>query len=171
MFRKSGGIFLNIILGGVADDGPKLGLEVRGGVRFAKVVLQFLGNLLCIFRPVLPKPQGSAIHGFPRIRSVEHIFEPGICAGRVDERNAFSPRLDPAPVCAFVPLFYLGAGGSVGPLGVDEKLLLERVFVKPRRRTKKRLPFFGAADDALPGFPGQRRKCLYFAGHEGLLSI
>lgn len=55
MFRKSGGIFLNIILGGVADDGPKLGLEVRGGVRFAKVVLQFLGNLLSIFRPELPK--------------------------------------------------------------------------------------------------------------------
>ena len=171
MFRKSGGIFLNIILGGVADDGPKLGLEVRGGVRFAKVVLQFLGNLLCIFRPVLPKPQGSAIHGFPRIRRVKHIFEPGICAGRVDERNAFSPRLDPAPVCAFIPLLYLGAGGGVGPLGVDEKLLLKRVFVKPRRRLKKRLPFFRAADDALPGFPGQRRKCLYFVGHEGLLSI
>ncbi|MGN0770573.1 MAG: hypothetical protein ACI4N0_07670 [Christensenellales bacterium] len=56
-------------------------------------------------------------------------------------------------IYAFVPLLYLGAGGGVGPLGVDEKLLLEGVFIKPRRRPKKRLPFFGAADDALPGFP------------------
>ena len=120
---------------------------------FAKVVLQFLQHGFSVFRPVFPKPQGAAIHGFPRIRSVEHIFESWICAGIVDERDALCARLDPSPVYAFVPLLYLGAGGGVGPLGINEKLLLKRVFVKPRRRLKKRLPFFGTADDALPGFP------------------
>ena len=65
-----------------------------------------------------------------RIRHVKDILEPGLVAGVVQQGNAPAAPVYPA-IHPAVPELNGAAGGGVGTLGVDQKLIPEGVLINP----------------------------------------
>ena len=81
-----------------------------------------------VFRPVFPQP-GASFRLTACVRHIIHISQDRPAAADVDDADA---RRTPAyiPAHPFFPGVVLGTGGGVGPLGIDQELLRERIFLK-----------------------------------------
>lgn len=75
------------------------------------------------------------------IRDVKVVLQPPLSTGFVNDRNAGSPRVDPPPKLP-VPLLQLQHRCGVGPLGIDQNLLVERAFIVIAGRPQKARPAF-----------------------------
>ena len=76
------------------------------------------------------------------VRYVKDIFQPGLAAAvLVDQGDAFGIGLYPPPHCP-IPQLHAGAGRGIRALGIDQKLVVERVFLKPLSRRNVR--FYGS---------------------------
>lgn len=64
------------------------------------------------------------------IGNVKDVPQPKPGAGIVQQSNAFRATVDPA-VHLTVPQFQLRTGCRVGALGMDQKIVLERISVQP----------------------------------------
>ena len=96
---------------------------------------------------------------------VEHIFEPGVVAAGVDERDALAPAPDIAPH-GLVPEIVVRAGRGLRALGVDHKLLMVGVLVEPRGGGEKTRPRLQAAGELLGRLVGHLRVELQFIWHK-----
>ena len=103
-------------------------------------------------------PQCKAAGGVTRrgVRHVKNISESWLIAAGVDERDAGAAALHIAPRALF-PEVILRARRRVWALGVDHKLLVVGVLVKPRRRSEKGRPALIAASDLPCGALGKFR--------------
>ena len=94
-----------------------------------------------------PEPQRARISPRARVRDVENVPQPRRVARRVQERDPLSPapHIPPHPPR---PHVVIRAGRSLRPLGVDQHLVGEAVFVVARNRAEKRRPRLIAISDA-----------------------
>ena len=114
-----------------------------------EATLQGGGHGVIVFVLILPKIRAAGLLPASGIGYVEHIFEPGVVAAGVDERDALAPTPDIAPH-GFVPEIVVRASRGLRALGVDHELLMVGVLVKPRRRSEKARPRLQASGE-LPG--------------------
>ena len=93
-----------------------------------------------VFLPVFPQP-GTGFRPAARVIHIEHIPQKRFAAAVVDDGDA---RRTPAyiPAHPFFPGVVLGTGGGVGPLGIDQELLRERIFLKLLSRRNLRFLIF-----------------------------
>ena len=75
------------------------------------------------------------------VRDVKVVLQPPFSTGFVNDRNAGSPGIDP-PAKLPVPLLQLQHRRGIGPLGVDQDLLIERAFIVIAGRPQKTRPAF-----------------------------
>ncbi len=89
-----------------------------------------------VFLPIFPQP-GTCFRLAARVIHIEHIPQKRFAAAVVDDGNAHSapPHIPPH---LLLPGVVPGAGGGVGPLGVDQELLRERIFLKMLSRENVR---------------------------------
>lgn len=94
-----------------------------------------------------PEPQRARISPRARVRDIENIPQPRRAARRVQERDALgpAPHIPPHPLR---PHVVIRAGRSLRPLGVNEYLVGEAVFVVARHGAEKRRPRLIAAGHA-----------------------
>lgn len=122
--------------------------------RNAVSLRQGRGHRRLMLRAVLPQPGAAGVllfAGIGNIKDIAHLVFPG--AG-VDERD---PLGSPHHIAAhlLIPQVVLGAGGSVGPLGVDHKLVAVRVFIQTPDSTQEAGPLLVAAGDLMGGVVGK----------------
>jgi hypothetical protein len=100
--------------------------------------------------------------GLLSIANIENVLEGRLFRVRpVDERHTFRAALHPAPH-PLIPEVDSGAGGRARPLGVNEHLVHERVFIHLPRATEERRPAFGVLRD-IDYVRGENvRRFLYF---------
>ncbi|MDB7920657.1 hypothetical protein [Flavonifractor plautii] len=72
----------------------------------------------------------GAITPWVCIRHVKDVLEPGLVAGVIQQGNAPAAPVYPA-IHPTVPKLNGGAGGGIGTLGVDQKLIPEGVLINP----------------------------------------
>ena len=83
---------------------------------------------------------GSAAVGMNAgITNIKHIFDFRVISGGINEGDAPSATLN-LPPHLIVPDFIAGAGRGIRTLGVDHKLLMVRVFIKPCHGLQERSP-------------------------------
>ncbi len=70
----------------------------------------------------------GAVTSWVRIRHVKYILESDFVGGVIQEGNTLATPIYPA-IHPIVPKFDGGTGGGVGTLGVDQKLIPERVLI------------------------------------------
>ena len=75
------------------------------------------------------------------------------------------------PAHFFIPQVVLGAGGSIGALGVDHHLFMERIFVKTGGGGKESRPFLPAAGELGCHMVGHLRVHFSFGWHDFLSSF
>ena len=94
-----------------------------------------------------PEPQRARISPRARVRDIENIPQPRRAARRVQERDALgpAPHIPPHPLR---PHVVIRAGRSLRPLGVNEHLVGEAVFVVARHGAEKRRPRVVTVSDA-----------------------
>ncbi|MCI1955545.1 MAG: hypothetical protein LKJ21_04110, partial [Oscillospiraceae bacterium] len=114
---------------------------VREGLRYRRFMLRF----------EFPQERAAGFLVSPGVRNVEHIAQAGAAAGVVNQGDAARAALDP-PAHPLVPEAVFRAGRRFGPLGVNHKLLVVRVFVEPGGGFQKIRPAFVAGGDLLCGF-------------------
>ena len=73
------------------------------------------------------------------VRDVKVVLQPPLTVGLVNDSNAGSPGIDP-PAKLPVPLLQLQHRRGVGPLSVDQDLLIERAFIVVAGRPQKARP-------------------------------
>lgn len=73
------------------------------------------------------------------VRDVKVVLQPPFSTGFVNDRNAGSSRVDP-PAKLPVPFFQLQHRRGVGPLGIDQDLLVEWTFIIVAGRPQKARP-------------------------------
>lgn len=87
------------------------------------------GLLVGGFHPPQLRLLGAVTPGV-RIRHVKNILEPDLVAGVIQQGDAPAAPVYPA-IHPAVPELNGGAGGGVGTLGVDQKLIPKGVFINP----------------------------------------
>ncbi len=121
---------------------------------------------------ILPHfPQVGRFCTFHRagVRHVKDIFQRGsVPLVLADEGDALGTGLHPPPHGS-VPQLHAGAGGGLRALGVDQELVIERIFVHLGRDAQIPLPVVYAVRDRMGGLICQIRYKLYFVCHENLL--
>ena len=75
------------------------------------------------------------------IRNVKVVLQPPLAIGFINDSNAGSAHIDP-PAKLPVPLFQLQHRRGIGPLGVNQDLLVERAFIVIAGRPQKARPAF-----------------------------
>jgi hypothetical protein len=100
--------------------------------------------ILRVFPPHPPDVWSFAVvPGLKRILNIENIPEARVLWVRpVNEGDALRASLYP-PAHPFVPEVDARAGGGVRALGVNERLIHERIFVHPSCAAQERRPAFG----------------------------
>ena len=73
------------------------------------------------------------------VRDVKVVLQPPFSTGFVNDRNAGSTGIDPPPKLP-VPLFQLQHRRGVGPLGINQGLLVEWTFIIVAGRPQKARP-------------------------------
>ena len=136
MFRK---IIFRDLLSGLMK------LLHHGSLRaFAICISQRRRYRRSIFRIQRPKERLPGITPAPGVRYIKHIpkLHPVRC--RTEQGNSFaaSPHIT---VHGVVPKIVARAGRRIGPLGVNEQLLMVRIFVEPCRRGQKARPLLRIA--------------------------
>lgn len=121
--------------------------------RRIKTLCQCRRHRLPVFLLVLPQP-GPSFFIAARVGHIENIPQERLAAAVVNDGNT---RGTPAhiPAHPLIPEIVLSAGGGVGPLGIDQELLREGVFIEPPRRAEERRPCLMAGGDLPSGMVGQ----------------
>ncbi|NBI10615.1 hypothetical protein D1641_11415 [Colidextribacter sp. OB.20] len=116
----------------------KLFHEVAAG--HVKPLLQRRRYRVLIFLPVLPQ-LGPGFLSAAGVSHIEHIAQKGPAAAVVDDGDTRGspPHIPAHPL---VPEIIFRAGGSVGPLGVNQELFGVRIFLKMLSRGNVRLSFY-----------------------------
>ena len=73
------------------------------------------------------------------VRDVKVVLQPPLSVGFINDSNAGSSGIDP-PAKLPVPLLQLQHRRGVGPLGIDQDLLIERAFIVVAGRPQKARP-------------------------------
>jgi hypothetical protein len=94
----------------------------------AKPLLQGGGNCLLMFRAVLPQPGTAGIFPLAGVRYIKHIADTVLLPAGVHQGDTLGPPHD-IPAHLLIPEVVIGAGGGIRPLGVNEQLVTERVFI------------------------------------------
>ena len=91
---------------------------------------QHLRNRLHQIRAELPHLRVTGIAAHPGVRHIENVVQARESAGFVQQSDALST---PAHITVHpvVPDVKVGAGGGIGPLGVDHQLVCKGVLVQP----------------------------------------
>ena len=116
-----------------------------------------------MFLPIPPQ-LGPGVLFAASVGHIEHIPQERPVPAVVDDGDACGP---PAhiPAHPLVPEVVLCAGGGVGPLGIDQELFGEGVFIEPPRRGEEGRPLLIAASDLVGGVIGQLRVGLDLTRH------
>ena len=86
-------------------------------------------NSCFVFSSQFPGNELLGIGTFTGIGNIEYISEFGLVAAGIHKGDALAATVDPTP--ELVPHAHLCAGGGIRPLGVDEELIPEAVFMIP----------------------------------------
>ena len=129
----------------LADGAAGLLHERPANVRFlcgAVLPLQSLrdGGMMVLLQ--LPQVGRSRPLDRAGVGHIKDIFQPGpATAVLLNQGDALGTGLYPPPH-GFIPQLHAGAGGSVRALGIDQELVVKRVFIKPLSRGNVRFwPF------------------------------
>jgi hypothetical protein len=95
-----------------------------------------------------PKRHRLGVLCGPGVLNVEVIFHPGPALTAPKDGNSCGAAAD-APPEAAIPLVKFQHGNGVGPLVVDQKLVLERVAVVPPGALQKGQPVFWGSGDCI----------------------
>jgi len=124
-----------------------------------------------MFLPHLPQVRLTRPAHRAGIRNVKDIFQAGLASPVFsDERDAFGPGLHPA-AHSTVPQLHAGARGGIRALGVDQELVIERIFVDFAGRRQILHPAAGVPRDGLGGLAGQFGYPLQFCCHIGSVHL
>lgn len=93
-----------------------------------KTLLQGIGYGLLMFRAVLPQPGTAGIFPLAGVRYIKHIADTVLLPAGVHQGDTLGPPHD-IPAHLLIPEVVIGAGGGIRPLGVNEQLVTERVFI------------------------------------------
>ncbi|MCD8099407.1 MAG: hypothetical protein LUE06_02340 [Oscillospiraceae bacterium] len=129
------------------------------------IALQHGRNNAGMFFPKLPQVDDPGIFPPSGVGNIEHIAYPWSATGTVDEGDALASTPDIAPH-ALVPEVVLRTGGSLRALGVNHKLLVERIFVKPRGGGQETRPRRIASGNLPCRIVCQLCICLYLTRHK-----
>ena len=118
-----------------------------------------------VFLPHLPQvrfPRPTHRAGVPIVVDILQIrLTPPVLS---DDCDALGTGLHPAPH-GIVPQLHAGAGGGVGPLGVDQELFVKGIFVEPGGRVQVPHPAVCVLRDGLGGLVCQLGYFLQFIRH------
>ena len=98
------------------------------------------------------------------LRDIENIPQAQGTLVKLQQSDALIAAVDIA-VHGVVPKVIFGAGGGIGPLRVDQQLILVIVFVEPCRSGEERRPFTVISRDFPGSFVCHLGIGLYFCGH------
>ena len=98
------------------------------------------------------------------LRDIENIPQAQGTLIKLQQSDALVAAVDIA-MHGIVPQIVFGAGGGIGPLRVDQQLILVVVFVEPCRSGEERRPFTVISRDLPGSFICQLGIGLYFCGH------
>ena len=99
------------------------------------------GLLQLVVEP--PQVRATGIYSSTRVRHIENIAQARVSSGLVQQGNALGT-LAYIAVHATDPNVIFGAGGGIGPLGVDHELFREAVLVQMGSRDQKFRPVLPA---------------------------
>ncbi|OUN68505.1 hypothetical protein B5G12_12585 [Faecalibacterium sp. An58] len=174
--------FIVLLQHGICKDAADL-LLVAGpvGVRKrSRCICQLLGQGVCggaitalqhsLHRdsmPILQRPQPGITRIGPGtgVGQIKHIPQAQSVAHIVQQGDALGAAPDIA-VHAVVPDVITGAGGGVGPLGIDHELVRVRVLVQPADCRQKARPALPVSGQAAGSVLGELRVVECFFGHE-----
>ena len=144
------------------DDHAEYGIRktFTSGACFTESVLQLFDYLNFIFRFDMPKPERSVMARIG-VGHVEQILQPRFVAAVVNNGNTLGVFIDPAPEPA-VPKLHWRACSSIRTLGMDEHLLMERIFVEPRGGVEEAFPVVNGLGKLLCGLRRKLRHDMKF---------
>ena len=118
--------------GKLGSDGFKLfSQSVSAGN--AEAIFQRRRHNVAVFLLIAPEVGRRGVLAAARVGHVEHIAQNRPAAAVVDEGDA-GGSASHIPAHSLIPEIIFRAGGGVGPLGVDQELFAERIFIDPARR-------------------------------------
>ena len=118
------------------------------GTAHIKAVFQRRRYHAFMLIPVFPKERTARVLAAARVGYIEYIFQPGIVAAGVDQRDA--PGTTPHIAAhLLVPQLIVSAGRRVRTLGVDHQLLMVGILIQPRSGGQKGRPLLVASGDLL----------------------
>ena len=129
----------------------KLFSQVAAG--HVKPLLQRRRYRVLVFLPILPQP-GPGILSAASVGHIEHISQKRPVSAVVYDGDARGPTAH-IPAHPLIPEIIFRAGGSVGPLGVNQELFGIRIFIETPCRGEKGCPFLIAASDLMCSMIGQ----------------
>ena len=91
---------------------------------------QRIGDRLFQIIVVLPQIRVTRIAAHPSVRHIKNVVQTRISTGFIQQSDAFGTSAHIA-VHPVVPDVIVGAGCSIGPLGVDHQLIFKAVLVQP----------------------------------------
>lgn len=118
----------------------------------------------------LPQPGGTGMFTGSGVGNIEHIAQAGAVPGIVHQSDTLgaAPHI---PAHFFIPQIIFRAGGSVGALGIDQQLFMERVLVKAGGGGQKSRPFLPAAGELGRYMVGHLPVKFCFGWHDVLSSL
>ncbi|MEF2838865.1 MAG: hypothetical protein U0N82_14230 [Oscillospiraceae bacterium] len=111
----------------------------------AKLICQRIGDCRFEFFTELEQIGSAAVGMNAGITNIKHIFDFRVISGGINEGDAPSATLN-IPTHLIVPDFIACTGSGIRALGIDHKLLMVRIFIKPSHRAQERSPVLMAQD-------------------------
>ena len=105
---------------------------------------------LLMLLPELEQIGCAAVGTDAGIADIEHILDFRVISGGINKGDATSATLD-IPPHLIVPDFVAGAGCGIRSLGIDHKLLMVRILIKPCHGLQERSPVFMAQNQTSSG--------------------
>ncbi|MSC49828.1 hypothetical protein [Faecalibacterium prausnitzii] len=132
-------------------------------------LIQHLRNRLHQIRAELPHLRVTGIAAHPGVRHIENVVQARESAGFVQQCNALGT---PAHIAVHpvAPNVKFGAGGGIGPLGVDHQLVRKGVLVQSGCGSQVVCPAFPIPGQAVGCALGKCEVFFGFAWHFSLLS-
>ena len=118
-----------------------------------------------MFLPQLPQIRNTRPTDRARVGHIKDIFQMGSASVFLNQGNALRLWFDPS-VHGFVPQLHAGAGGSVGPLGMNQELIVKGILIEAGGRVQILLPGMAVPRHVLSSLTGQLRNVLIFARHD-----
>ena len=129
---------------------------------------QCIRNRLFQIIVILPQVRVARIAAHTSIRHIKNVMQTRISTGFIQQSDAFGTSAHIA-VHPVVPDVIVGAGCSIGPLGVDHQLIFKAVLVQPGCSGQVRCPAFPIPGQAVGCALGKSKVFFGFAWHFCLL--